>query len=137
MDHKLIIEFRESKDTLRIYRGTRLLFSSSRGMLFPLLEYIAIRQPDDEKVTVLDKVVGNAAALLAVLAGAGEVYSPTGSEIAVKTLHRYNIACYLDKVVPFILATDEKNMCPMEKLSLDKSPPEFLRILSEKQMPKT
>ena len=69
-------EFLDGDDTLRIYRGDRLIFSSPEERLRPLLEYLAKPGSRSQSVTVFDKVMGNAAALLAVKAGAGEVWSP-------------------------------------------------------------
>jgi hypothetical protein len=131
MNQELFEQFLKSEDTLRIYRGSERVFSSNKGMLFPLLEYIASSTGDSQNIVVLDKVVGNAAALLAVKAGAAEVYSPLGSEMAVKTLHLHKVICHLDKVVPYILAANGKDLCPMEKLSIDKSPEELYRALQK------
>ena len=54
-----------------------------------------------------------------------EVYSPLGSEIAVGTLEKYGIKYQINEIIPYIQQADSENMCPMEKLSLDKSPEEF------------
>jgi hypothetical protein len=78
-------------------------------------------------VTVYDKIMGNAAALLSVLAGVREVYSPLGSEFAIETLKKNNIRYHLDEVVSCILRDDGQGMCPMEQLSLGKEPEEFYR----------
>ena len=61
----------------------------------------------------------------AVKANCREVYSPLGSEIAVRTLEKYGIKYQINEIIPYIQKADRKEMCPMEKLSLDKSPEEF------------
>ena len=63
---------------------------------------------------------------------AGEVASPLGSELAVKTLEKHGISYYLDATVPFILRADGVRMCPMEELSIDKIPDEFYAALKER-----
>jgi hypothetical protein len=124
--------FISSDDTLRIYRGKKLVHSSKKERLLPLMEYIASHETGGEKITVYDKVMGNAAALLSIVANAGEVYSPLGSEIAVNTLFSYDIEYHLDMIVPYIVRDDGRGMCPMERLSIGKGPGEFHRIMKER-----
>ena len=121
----LFQDFLTSDDTLRIYREGRLVFSSKKERLLPLMDYIKEQGAGQKPVTIFDKVSGNAAALLSVKAGCTEVFSPLGSELGVKTLKQHNIEYHLDKVVPYIMRDDGKDMCPMERLSIDKTPEEF------------
>ena len=123
--------FLSSGDTLRIYRDETLVFSSDKDRLLPLMDYLSEHQPG-EPVVIFDKVMGNAAALLAVKAKAREVYSPLGSELGIKTLKKHNIKYRLDKVVPFIMRPDGKEMCPMEKLSIGKTPEEFYQEMKNR-----
>ena len=116
--------FLESDDTLRIFQDKALIFSSIKDRLLPLMDYLSQHQPV-EPVVIFDRVMGNAAALLAVKAKASEVYSPLGSELGIKTLKKHNIKYHLDTVVPYIMRPDGKEMCPMEKLSIGKTTEEF------------
>jgi hypothetical protein len=100
MDMNLFNDFLSSSDTLRVYKDEKLLFSSKKNMLAPLIEYIDGSKNGNKNVAIMDKMVGNAAALLAVIAGGSEIMSPVGSEIAVKTLDRYGIKYYLASIVP-------------------------------------
>jgi hypothetical protein len=127
MPADLLNDFLDSDDTLRVYRGEKLVFSSRKERLLPLLEYLAAGNHGRTPVAVYDKVMGNAAALLSVRAKAREVYSPLGSEFAVKTLEKYGLKYRLVKIVPFIMRDDGQGMCPMEQLSLGKEPEEFHR----------
>jgi len=125
----LFSAFLASDDTLRIYLGDELIFSSEKNRLLPLMEYIALPLKDagEQPVTIFDKVMGNAAALLAVKANCREVYSPLGSELGIKTLERFGIEYHLSEIVPYIMRPDGKGMCPMERLSVGKEPEEFYR----------
>jgi hypothetical protein len=123
----LFSAFLSSDDTLRIYRDDTLVFSSAKDRLLPLMEYIADYGAGEQPVTVFDKVMGNAAALLAVKVNCREVYSPLGSELGIKTLERFGIEYHLNEIVPCIMRPDGKGMCPMEKLSMGKEPDEFYR----------
>jgi hypothetical protein len=123
------LNFLASNDTLRIYRGKTLVFSSQKGRLFPLLDYLATERTDRTPVTVYDKVVGNAAALLCVVAHANQIYTPLGSELGTRTLEKYSIAYRLDDIVPYIKRDDGLGMCPMEELSIGKGPEEFYQLM--------
>ena len=116
-------------DALQVYEGDRLIFSSSKPMLAPLLEYIETYAQDHKQVVIFDKILGNAAALLSVIAHCCEAFSPLGSELAVNTLNRYGIVYHIDKVVPYIQKPSMTEMCPMEKLSIGKDPEEFYEVL--------
>ena len=121
--------FLASDDTLRMYQDETLIFSSQKNHLLPLIEYIADYGSGQQLVTLFDKIMGNAAALLAVKATCREVYSPLGSELAIKTLEKYGIEYHLSEIVPYIQRPDGKGMCPMEKLSIGKEPEEFYQAI--------
>ena len=124
-------EFLSSGDTLRVYDSDRLIFSSAKDRLLPIMEYIDRLTPHYNKVTIFDKIMGNAAALLSVRAGSREVYSPLGSRIAARTLEQYDIKYYLTEIVPYIQKPGGEDMCPMEKLSLGKGPEEFYEAVKQ------
>lgn len=124
-------EFLMSGDTLRVYERNQLIFSSNKDRLLPLLDYIAQYVPHHQQVVIFDKLMGNAAALLAVEAACQEVYSPLGSQFAIKTLDKYGIKYHLTEIVPYIQKPDGEDMCPMEKLSINKEPEEFYGLIRE------
>lgn len=126
-------EFLSSGDTLRVYRGDRLVFSSTRDRLLPLLEYLERLAARPQRVVIIDKLMGNAAALLSIKAGGREVFSPLGSQLAVATLKKYGIKYHLDEIVPYIRRDDGQAMCPMEQLSIGKTPEEFYKAVSDRQ----
>ena len=66
--------------------------------------------------------MGNAAALLSVKASGKKVYSPLGSELAIKTLSDYSVAYHFTEIVPYIQNRERQGMCPLEKLSINKRP---------------
>jgi hypothetical protein len=110
-----------------VYEGYKLIFASTKDRLLPLMEYIGTIAPAHQGIAIMDKIMGNAAALLSIKAGCREVYSPLGSQLALQTLCEYNIEYHLIKVVPYIQNADGSDMCPMEKLSIGKVPEEFYR----------
>jgi hypothetical protein len=120
-----------SEDTLWVYHGDKLIFCSKKERLSPLLDYIRDFAPKVKGVTVFDRVVGNAAALLLKRAFCLEVYSPLGSRFAARTLRHQGIRYHFSKTVPYILNERGNGICPMEKLSLGKSSEQFLRLLEK------
>jgi hypothetical protein len=126
-------QFVKGGNALQVYESNHLIFSSDKPMLSPLLEYIETCTPNHKEVVIFDKILGNAAALLSVLAHCREVYSPLGSEFAVNTLNKYGIVYHITKVVPYIQKPSMTEMCPMEKLSIGKSPENFYQELKLKK----
>ncbi len=122
-------EFLFSDDTLRVYEGNQLTFSSNKDRLLPLLEYLGRFVPHYQPVVIFDKIMGNAAALLSVKTGCREVYSPLGSQLAVKTFDKYDIKYHITEIVPYIQKPNGEDMCPMEKLSINKDPEEFYEVI--------
>ena len=128
MYRPLFDEFLTSGNTLRVYKGNKLLFTSDKDRLLPLVEYIEKFASRHRNVAIFDKIMGRAAALLCVKAHCGEVYSPLGSQLGIEVLGKRGIKYHLSRTVPCIQTPDE-NMCPMELLSIGKEPEEFYRLI--------
>ena len=127
-------EFLDSNETLRIYKHNELIFSSKRHKILPLLDYLDYIEhyaSPLHDVTMFDRVVGNAAALLAIKAHCSEIYSPLGSQLAIETLDKYGIRYHLTQAIPYILKENGKGLCPMEELSINKDPDRFYLIIKE------
>ena len=129
MHRRLFNEFLTGGNTLQVFEDNELVFTSNKDRLLPLLEYIEDFAPYHREVVIFDKIMGRAAALLCVKASCQEVYSPLGSQLAVKTLDKYGIKYHITKIVPYIQKANGEEMCPMEKLSIDKEPEEFYEAL--------
>ena len=136
MSNALYDRFLKSGDTLWVYHRDKRLFTSDKGILFPLLEYIDSDLSRYEGVTVMDRVMGNAAALLSVKARAEEVWSPFGSEYAIKTLKAHKVKFYITETVPFIRNQAGTDICPMEALSVSRhvEPDEFVKLVRERYL---
>ncbi len=126
---KRFAEFTKSLDTFRVYKGSRLLFASRKDKLAPVMEYIDALAPYPPGVTVYDRIVGNAAALLVKTVKAKRVFSELGSLNAIATLEGAGISYRFNETVDCIMNDSGQDMCPMEKLSLGKTPEEFYRAL--------
>jgi len=126
---RLFARFVNSSDTFRVYHQGKLIFKSKKEQLRPLLEYIDESSPQVQGVVIFDRIVGNAAALLLKKAFCLEIYSPLGSEFAARTLSEQGIKYHFSRTVPYIINKAGDDICPMEKLSLDKSSEEFFQHL--------
>jgi hypothetical protein len=124
------------EDNLQVYERGELLYSSNKEKLVPWLEFIGMFSPYVRGTVVFDKIIGNAAALLAVKAGCRRVYSPVGSQLAGSTLEKYHIKYQFIQTVPYIRSNQNDDICPLEKLSLDKGPDEFYESVREQLMEK-
>lgn len=120
--------FLKSDDTIRIISPGGTVFRSQKRGISPLLSYIE-QGPLMDEVVVLDKVTGNAAALLMKKVCCRKVLSPLGSALAAETLKRFGIARHFMKTVPHIINRGGNGMCPFEKMSIGKSPDEFYELV--------
>lgn len=134
MSQDVFNQFLAGADTLHVYDDDKLVFSSTKDRLIPLMEYLA-NTPQPRSVVIFDKIMGNAAALLAVEAQAREVFSPLGSALAIRTLDEFHIKHHLVKTVPHIMKPDGSDWCPMEKLSVGKTPEEFYQEMKRRIKP--
>ena len=135
MSPDIFTEFLSSADTLRVYDNGRRVFSSTQDRLIPLMEYLDGRTVSHRQVVIYDKIMGNAAALLAVKADARQVFSPLGSDLAIATLDSFSIRHHLLKTVPHIMRPDGSDWCPMEKLSVGRTPEEFYKEMKRRIKP--
>jgi len=126
---ELYRDFRKGEDTLRIYSGGRLIFASREDRLKALLQYIGELAPEHPGAVMMDRIVGNAAALLAIKAGCGEIYSPLASRLACRTLEEHGVRYHFDRTVAYIRQADGRSKCPMERLSQKKDPEQFYALL--------
>ena len=125
----LFNEFLTSSNTLRVYEGDKLVFASHKDRLLPLVDYIERFASAHRNVVIFDKIMGHAAALLCAKANCREVYSPLGSQLAVKALDKFGVRHHLSEIVPYIQKPNREEMCPMEALSIGKEPEEFYELL--------
>ena len=111
-----------------------IFYTSKERGVKPLLQLLD-NETDCSGFAAADKIVGNGAAYLYVLLGVSEVYAPTMSEAAVKTLARNLISIDCGKVVDYIVNRTGDGICPMEEATLDaKSPGDALDKIKERLM---
>ena len=86
-----------------------------------------------EGLSVADKIVGKASAMLLALSGAKEVYAHILSEAGRKILERYGIAYEYGEMVEYIVNRKGDGMCPMEETVKDIDDPlDAFKALNER-----
>lgn len=97
-----------------LVRGGEII-SSGRGRgVDPLLSLYDDAPAAFTGAAVVDKVIGRAAAFIAVSGKAGYVYGLVMSEDAEELLLRHGVECGYDEKVPRILNRSRDGLCPLE-----------------------
>jgi len=120
--------------SLLILKGGETIYSSRKGGMLPLLgaiDQLGLRALADS--TVVDRIVGRAAALLISYFKAKEIYTKLLSRRAIEILEKHGIAYAAEKVVNTIRKKDDTDICPFEKMVLTLDNPEegYRKLKSE------
>jgi len=120
--------------SLLILKGGEVIYSSREEGMLPLLEVIdrlGLRALVDS--TVVDRIVGRAAALLISYFRAKEVYTKLLSRRAIEILEKHGIAYTAEKVVDTVRNKDDTDICPFEKmvLSIDNPQEGYRKLKNE------
>ncbi|MFA4998708.1 MAG: DUF1893 domain-containing protein [Candidatus Paceibacterota bacterium] len=118
-------EFSKGKFNLFIFSGDKLIFKSKKEGISGLIFFIKKYGRRFKNLVIFDTKVGNAVALLCAYLKVKKIYGLVGSRSAVKTLKKFKIKYFFKKTITRILNKKGTDICPMEKLSSDKTPEEF------------
>ncbi|MBI3920979.1 MAG: DUF1893 domain-containing protein [Armatimonadetes bacterium] len=127
-----IQRLREAGASLLIIVNSEVVFQSQEPGLRSLVGFLVQQPGGMAGATVIDKVAGAAVARLCVHGKARRVYSATGSEEARSVLHQAGVEFAAETWVPHILNKDRTEVCPMEMLSRQVEPCEFLESVRHK-----
>ena len=105
--------------SLLILKKGVALYSAKKGGMAPLVEAIdRLGKRRLSNSTIVDKIVGRAAALLISYFGASEVYSKVMSGQAEEILDRHGIKHFSQRIVEVIKNRDDVDICPFERMLL-------------------
>lgn len=93
--------------------GVIISYGKGRGVK-PLLERLETRPEDLKDAWLIDKVIGRAAAAIALKGGVKRVHALMIAEGAVTLLQEKGVHVSFDEKVPMILNRDKTGSCPME-----------------------
>lgn len=85
----------------------------------PLMDFYKANGEAYKNLTVIDRIMGKGAVMLAVLVGASRVTTPIMSQSAYDFAKRKGLEVQVDKVVPMIINRQGTGRCPIEKAVLD------------------
>ncbi|MDO8340093.1 MAG: DUF1893 domain-containing protein [Candidatus Burarchaeum sp.] len=108
---------RDSAPSLQVFKAGKLAFSSEEAGLKPLAHLFFTKPSLLRGSSVYDKVVGEAAARIFILAKVAKVHAGTASKRALERLHHAGILVMAAREVEIICNAKHSAMCPMEKLS--------------------
>ena len=104
----------EKKAECVMIRGRELDVKRGRGVM-PLLEFHDRRPNAMKGAVIVDKVIGRAAAAVAISGGVRAVHGEIMSEDGKAYLEKHGIATNHGLLVPRILNADRSGLCPLEK----------------------
>ncbi len=102
--------------SLVIAKDARILYQTKAEGILGLLRAIDKLRDELPGVSVADRVMGKAAALLCVHIGAAQVFGLTVSKSGLATLRKHGIHYEFEKLVPAILSIDKSCKCPLERM---------------------
>ncbi len=124
-----LAEFIKTEFRLLAYLNDKLIFSSKKDGIEPLLDYLQKYRRRKSGVVFFDKIIGRCAALLLIKAQAKMVYTPQISKSGLSVLKKYRIPCFYLKKIPQVLNRSKSGPCPLESLSFKKSPNQLYNLL--------
>ncbi|MFA5926418.1 MAG: DUF1893 domain-containing protein [Parcubacteria group bacterium] len=98
----------------------KIVYRSKADRLKPLIDCIRKFKKEMRGAKVFDKVIGRAAAILFSYAKVGEVWTPVISQGGKRILRKNNIRVDYKREVDNIRNQKGDDLCPMEKMSLEK-----------------
>ena len=126
-------ELERTGNSLMVYKEGELIFESQSKGIRPYLEAIDSLKKDLGGTTVVDKIVGRAAALLIIYIKARKAYASVLSQPAKQVLDKYDFPVYFSTLVDQIKLKDGRIFCPFERMVQGISDPEraYMEILKK------
>jgi hypothetical protein len=113
---KYLTRLDEGMFSLMVYRGDTVIFLSTSKGVSPHLEAINALGIQLKGTTMVDKIVGRAAALLILYSGAIEVHASVISSGGRELLEKAGVKLFYSKETEHIKTVDGKIYCPFEAM---------------------
>jgi hypothetical protein len=108
-------KIKDGKHTLIVIKNDKIIFKSNNSGLKDLL--FASEKNFLEDAIIYDKLIGLAAAKIAVFSKAKELHTLLASELAVNFCQNKRIPLKAEKIVERIYDSKNKNECYLEKMA--------------------
>ena len=110
--------------SIQVENEKGIFYQSSEPMLKPLIKCLNQYTAQMSGATVVDKIVGLAAAYLCMIGKVGRVLTPLASQSAEDALRGKGIELIAVRIIPQIMNRDGTAPCPMEQLAASFAAPE-------------
>lgn len=100
--------------TIIIYKDKEVVFTSEYKGVRPMMEYMKAYGPSQEPLTVVDRIMGRGAVMLAVLINAKTIKTPMISKTALDLAKIHGLKVEADKIVPYVINREGNGRCPIE-----------------------
>ena len=127
-------ELEKQNLSIRVEKENKVIYESSEARLKPLFTCFKKFPHHMHGSTVIDKVIGKAAAFICIMAKVERVFTPLASQSAVKVLKEQGIIIKAEHVIPQIMNKDKTDQCPMEKMADAAGSPELFIDELEKRI---
>jgi hypothetical protein len=127
-------ELDNTGNSLMIYKADKLVFESQSKGIRPYLEAINSVKEGLNGTTVVDKIVGRAAALLIVYIEAEKVFASVLSRPGKEVLDQHGFNVVFSNLVDQIKLKDGRIFCPFERMVQGISDPRIAYVEILKKM---
>lgn len=112
---------KDNNCTCIILKNDKVIYKSNYIGVKPLLVFLDehISPEKNDKLILIDKIIGKAALLLAVKCKINKIYTPVISQEALSAAKHYNIEWEASKIVPHIINREGTGKCPIESSVTD------------------
>lgn len=97
----------------------QVIYTSGAFGVKPLMLFYKDNGSTYRDLTVIDRIMGKGAVMLAVLVGAKELITPIMSQPAYDYAVSHNLKIQVGKIVPMIINRTKDGQCPIEAAVLD------------------
>lgn len=123
---------KENKIGCALIKDEKIIATENGNGVNPLLKLYETKTDEMVDTTLVDKVIGRAAAMIAINGKVRNVYGELMSEEAVKLLKSHHIPASYGKLVPKILNKNQDGLCPLEKsIENINDPKEAFKVLKD------
>ena len=101
-------------NTCAIIHNFEVVFTSNESGVKPLLDYYQLFGISQSPLTIVDKIMGRGAVLLAKMINASEIITPIISKDALELAKYYHMKVSYDELVEYIMNRTKTGRCPIE-----------------------
>jgi hypothetical protein len=106
------------KLTCIILENDKIIFTSTKRGVQPIIDFYN-EAKSYSNITIVDRIIGKGAMMLALLVNAQLIYTPVISQDALELANHHGLKCNYSEVVPFIKNRNQTGRCPIESSVLE------------------